>query len=116
MEEERPPGEGVVLLVLYGDVDLHAAPALGGRLSDVIDEGADYIVIDLSRVTFMDSMALGVLLGALKRIRPHGGQLRIVLPAHTDLRRIFELTLLDNVFTLHATRQEALADFMAPWG
>jgi anti-sigma B factor antagonist len=114
VEEERPAGN-VVLFVLYGEVDLHVAPELRDRLTNAIEEGADYVVLDLSRVTFMDSMALGVLLGALKKLRPRGGELRLVVPS-SDVRRIFEITLLDQVFTLNATRHEALAAFMDPWG
>jgi len=114
IEEERPGGNGVVLFVLYGEVDLHVAPELRDRLTNAIEENAEYVVLDLSRVTFMDSMALGVLLGALKRLRPRGGELRLVVP-HSDLRRIFEITLLDQVFTLDSTRHEALASFMDPW-
>jgi anti-sigma B factor antagonist len=115
IEEERPARNGVVLFVLYGEVDLHVAPELRERLTTAIEEGADYIVLDLSRVTFIDSMALGVLLGALKRLRPRGGELRLVVPS-SDVRRIFEITLLDQVFTLNATRHEALASFIDPWG
>ncbi len=115
IEEERPAGNNVVLFALYGEVDLHVAPELRDSLALAIDGGADYVVLDLSRVTFIDSMALGVLLGALKRLRPRGGELRLVVPDN-DLRRIFEITLLDQAFTLTRTRQEALAAFTEPWG
>ena len=64
--------------------------------------------VDLSGVTFVDSMALGVLLGSMKRLRVHGGKLLLVAPA-TDIRRIFEITLLDRVFALFPTREEALS-------
>lgn len=115
IEEERPAGNEVVLFVLHGEVDLHVAPELRDRLTDAIEEGFEYVVLDLSRVTFMDSMALGVLLGALKRLRPRDGELRLVVP-NSELRRIFEITLLDQVFTLNESRHEALAAFMDPWG
>ena len=48
------------------------------------------------------------LLDAMKRLRARGGVLRIVGP-RPDVRRIFEITLLDRVFPLDATRSEALA-------
>jgi anti-sigma B factor antagonist len=115
IEEERPAGDHVVLFALYGDVDLHIASELKDRLTNAIDEGAEYLVLDLARVTFIDSMALGVLLSAQKRFQANGGELRLVVPG-SDLRRIFEITLLDQVFTLDATRHEALASFMEPWG
>jgi anti-sigma B factor antagonist len=115
IEEERPARAGVVLFVLFGEVDLHVAPELRNRLTTAIEEGANYLVLDLSHVTFMDSMALGILLGALKRLRSVEGELRLVAPT-SDLRRIFEITLLDQVFTINATRHEALAPLLKPWG
>lgn len=115
IEEERPARNGVVLFVVYGEVDLHVAPELRDRLGNAVDEGAEYIVLDLTRVTFIDSMALGVLLRTHKQFRSRNGELRLVVPS-SDLRRIFEITLLDQVFTLNATRHEALAAFMDPWG
>ena len=108
MEQERPAGGDIVLFVLHGEVDLHVAPEVRERLSDAIDKGAASLVIDLTRVTFLDSMALGVLLGTLKQLRARGGELRLVVPT-PELRRVFELTLLDEVFTLARTRHEAFA-------
>ena len=78
------------------------------HVADAIDAGACGLVVDLTRVTFLDSMALGVLLGTLKLLRTRGGELRLVVPT-PELRRVFELTLLDEVFTLARTRHEAFA-------
>jgi anti-sigma B factor antagonist len=49
-----------------------------------------------------------VLLGAVKRLRPVGGELVIVC-ADRNIRRIFEITLLDRVFTIYGTLPEAFA-------
>ena len=72
------------------------------------EPGVTHLVIDLSGATFLDSSALGVLVGALKRMREADGQLDIVLPT-SPLRRIFEITALDRVLVLHETRAEALS-------
>jgi anti-sigma B factor antagonist len=97
----------VAVLVIHGQADLHTAPELRERLHGVIDEGAFHVVVDLTDATFVDSMTLGVLLGGVKRLRPQGGQLRVVV-GQPGLRRIFEVTLLDRVFTLFPTRADAL--------
>ena len=115
MEQERPAGSDAVLFVLHGEVDLHVAPEVRERLNDAIEAGARGLVVDLTRVTFLDSMALGVLLGALKLLRARGGELRLVVPT-PELRRVFELTLLDEVFTLARTRHEAFATVTGSWG
>lgn len=97
----------VAVLVVHGQADLHSAPELRERLQGVIDDGAFHVIVDLTDVSFVDSMTLGVLLGGVKRLRPQGGQLRVVVD-RPGLRRIFEVTLLDRVFTLFPTRAEAL--------
>jgi len=61
----------------------------------------------MTETTFIDSTTLGVLLGVLKRVRPDGGVVVIVCPDR-NVRRIFEITLLDRVFAIVDTRDEAL--------
>ena len=97
-----------------GDVDLHSAPELRDRLAAIIDdqgavveEGA-VVTVDLSETSFLDSMALGVLLGARKRLAASGGELELVV-SNPDIRRVFEITMLDRVFTIHLSREAAIA-------
>ena len=78
-----------------------------------MDAGVTSVVVDLSEVTFVDSMILGVLLGTMKRVRASGGQLRLVVP-HVDVRRVFEITLLDQVLSIDSTRRAALAAIRPP--
>jgi anti-sigma B factor antagonist len=99
-------GESWVVNVV-GDVDLHSAPELRDRLASLGDTGAKHIVVDLSECQFLDSMGLGVLLGAKKRMARDGRELHVVVTS-PDVRRIFEITMLDRVLDLHATRAEAL--------
>jgi anti-anti-sigma factor len=99
-------GESWVVTVV-GDVDLHSAPELRDRLASLGDTGAKHIVVDLSECEFLDSMGLGVLLGAKKRMARDGRELHVVVTS-PDVRRIFEITMLDRVLDLHATRAEAL--------
>ena len=63
----------VTVIEVHGQADLHTASELRGAIGDAIDRGAVYLVVDLSEATFIDSMTLGVLLGAVKRLRPAGG-------------------------------------------
>jgi anti-sigma B factor antagonist len=99
---EGSPRPGVLLLAVHGDADLHTAPELRERLGSAIDDGVRSIVLDLTETTFLDSMSLGVLLGAMKRMRAREGDLRLVV-SRPDVRRIFEITLLDRVFPIDET-------------
>jgi anti-sigma B factor antagonist len=103
------PSADCRLVTAGGEIDAHTAPRLRARIQDVLAEpGIRHLVIDLSGATFLDSSALGVLVGALKRMKEAGGRLDIVLP-RSPLRRIFEITALDRVLALHETRDEALS-------
>jgi anti-sigma B factor antagonist len=95
------------VVVVVGDVDLRSAPELRDRLASLGDTGAKHVVVDLSDCEFLDSMGLGVLLGAKKRMARDGRQLRVVVSS-PDVRRIFEITMLDRVLDLYTTRAEAL--------
>jgi len=99
----------VAVVTVFGQADLHTAPELRSAITDAIDGGSLALVIDLSEATFIDSMTLGVLLGALKQLRPSGGSVSIVC-SDPHIRRIFEITLLDRVFALHETREAALRE------
>ena len=97
------------VVTLQGELDAFTAPELRAELARLAETGgALTLVVDLRDVSFLDSTALGTIVGALKRMRERGGALRIVRPAgHAD--RIFALAGLDAVLDLRATRAEALA-------
>jgi anti-sigma B factor antagonist len=102
------PLAGCRLVGASGEIDAHTAPRLRERIHGVLAEaGVEHLVIDLSGVTFLDSSALGVLVGALKRMNERDGRLDIVVPS-SHVRRIFEITALDRVLALHETRASAL--------
>jgi anti-sigma B factor antagonist len=99
--------EGRHVIALSGEVDLYTAPEFKQQLLDVIAEGAREVIVDLTSTTFIDSTTLGVLVGGVKRLRPAGGQLSLVC-SDRNITKIFEITGLDRVFTIHATRDEAI--------
>lgn len=99
---------GISLVTVAGDVDLHSAPELHDRLFLLVDGDVARIVLDLSEATFLDSMGLGVVLSTKKRLAAKGGELELVV-ANPDIRRIFEITMLDRIFELHQNRDVALA-------
>src|SRR5579863_5552737 len=101
-------GAGVATVAVAGEVDLYTAPALKAALRETIDAGARGVLVDLSDATFIDSTTLGVLMGAVKRLRPAGGELTIVC-RDPNIRKIFEITLLDRIFNIFETVDEGVA-------
>ena len=100
--------DGLGLVELSGEVDLYTAPRFKEDLVGLIETGVEAIVVDLSRVTFIDSTALGVIIGGVKRLRERDGRLAIVAGSRPVVR-ILGITGLDQVLTVFDTRDEALA-------
>jgi len=100
--------DNVSVIALTGEVDLYTAPEFKQQLLEAIAGGARGIVVDFSATTFIDSTTLGVLVGGAKRLRPQGGHLTLVSDDH-NITKIFEITGLDQVFPIFATRDEAVA-------
>ncbi len=100
------------VVTVTGDADLYAAADVERELVRLVDEGRPSIVVDLTDATFIDSTMLRVLLTVSKRLRPGGGELLVVCDDH-NIRKIFEITLLDRVFTIFESRDAALAFLQA---
>lgn len=91
---------GKTVLAVRGEVDVYTAPRLRERLVELVTEGKRQIVVDLESVDFLDSTGLGVLVGGLKRLRSHEGDLSLVCTQHRILK-VFEITGLTKVFSIH---------------
>jgi anti-sigma B factor antagonist len=103
--ENSAAGERMVVAV-GGEIDVYTAPKLRERLVELINSGHYHLVINLEGVDFLDSTGLGVLVGALKRVRSHQGSLRLVC-TQERLLKIFRITGLAKVFPIYDTVDEA---------
>jgi anti-sigma B factor antagonist len=95
------------VVAVHGEVDIATAPVLRERLHALLADGRTQLVIDLDDVGFLDSTALGVLVGTLKRARTEGGDVRLVC-TQPRVRKVFELTRLDRSFELCETVDDAV--------
>jgi anti-sigma B factor antagonist len=103
------PLENGVAVALSGELDAYDAPALRAAFAELAGGRPGLLVVlDLSAVTFLDSTALGTIVGLLRRVREGGGQLRVVLPEGTA-RRIFEVTALERALDVWPSRAAATA-------
>ncbi|MCY3578383.1 MAG: STAS domain-containing protein [bacterium] len=97
------------VLTVTGEIDMATAPRFRQRLLGVITGGAQNVVIDLSGVDFIDSTGLGVLMGAAKRVRSAGGDIRLVMVG-SRLADLIELTRLDRVLDVFDSIAAATED------
>ena len=103
----RSEGDHTVVVV-GGEIDVYTAPKLREQLIDLVSTGSYHIVVDMENVEFLDSTGLGVLVGALKRVRQHQGSLRLVC-TRERLLKIFRITGLAKVFTIYPSVEDASA-------
>ncbi len=101
------------VVTITGDADLYAAANVERQLDQLIHDGQKTIVVDLTGATFVDSTMLRVLLKASKRLRSATGEL-IVVCTGPNIPKIFEVTLLNRVFTMFEKLEEALAYASSP--
>lgn len=105
-EEQLAPA-GVVLTV-SGELDMATAPELRARLNDAIKRGVRRIVVDLQELTFLDSIALAVLLQAGRRLGSNG-RMAVVVAPDSYVRLIFEVAGMPHCLDVVETRAHAIA-------
>jgi anti-sigma B factor antagonist len=101
----------------HGDiviVDVDGRLALGGpvdefraKWTEALGAGAKELVINLTKVTMVDSSGIGTMIRAHSAIKANGGTLKVV-GANTTVRQAFHVTRLDKVFEFHENEESAL--------
>lgn len=86
------------------------AVSLNEQLHELIDQGKKNLVVDLSKVNFMNSSGLGMLIGGLTTMRNAGGDLRIC-KASKKIESLLMVTKLITVFDHYKTREEAIESY-----
>jgi anti-sigma B factor antagonist len=99
----------VAILTMGGEIDYAASPQLKEQLAGRIRSGVRHLVLDLSDATFIDSTAIGVLVGAAVKLTDTDRGLLLIVATNRNVLQIFELTGLDRMVGLHSSREEALS-------
>lgn len=99
---------GPAVVVLAGELDLADAPAVSSQLHAAA--GADgRVVVDLHGVTFIDSTAIGALVGVQRALKERGGTMVLRRPSRA-VARLLELTALDRLFEIEPSEDDELDD------
>jgi anti-sigma B factor antagonist len=101
------PAEGIVVVEVSGEVDMLTAPVLASSLHQHVNDDRVFVV-DLTKVTFLGSAGLAVLVEALHESRRAHVLLRLVVASRT-VRRALTVTGLSEVFDIYSTVAEAIA-------
>ena len=101
--------DDIVIVVLSGRFIMADAPEARERLKDLIDNGTGKLIIDMEKVTFIDSSACAVLISAFKNMQIKSG--RLVLVTSPVVQSLIELTRLHTIFEIAPAMPIALSTF-----
>ena len=103
-----PRKEDPNVLPLEGEIDLHVSPAVTTSLNEMIAEKPTRLVVDLSRVTYIDSAGLAAFIGAMQEVEAYGGKFALAGLQET-VYSIFKMSRLDEIFSIFPDVDAALA-------
>jgi anti-anti-sigma factor len=102
--------QGVPLMEVVGDIDLSTLPQLQRAIDNLFNsKNSMRLIIDLRRVTFIDSSGVGALIGAKKRLMTRHGELYVIC-GNDHVRKKLGLMRLGNIMRLHSTPEEVTSD------
>ena len=101
--KERPN-----VLPLEGEIDLHVSPEVAESLRTMTAKRPKLLVVDLTKVTYLDSSGLAVLIESMQKVQEYGGKFALAGVQET-VQHILEIARLDQVFQIFPDVDSALA-------
>ncbi len=98
----------VPVLAPTGDLDLHTSRDLGAQLAEMAGAPAGDAVLDLTGLSFIDSVGLGVVLKAVNRFSRQGKRLVLVVPDEGNIARLIDFSGARERVTIVSSRDEAV--------
>ncbi len=110
MEITRRESGNIVILDINGEIDLYNAPEIKDVIAKLIEEQKYYTIINLEKVSYIDSSGIGALISSLSNLKKYQGGLKIINVAGS-VRKVFELTKLTSFFEIFDNEPGAIAAF-----
>ena len=98
----------LVVVKLRGELDAYLAPEVRERVEEVLGSGASWLLMDLTEVEYIDSVGLGIIVGAAKRANERGGDLSVAC-SRVNVLRVFEISGTKDLLNVLPTIAEARA-------
>ena len=99
---------------IQGEIDVYTSPRVKETINELIENEHYQLLINLQKVRYIDSTGLGVLIGALKKVREHSGRILLVC-TNPQIKKIFNITGLVKIFEIFESEEKAL-EVLAPAG
>lgn len=105
--QSNPSGNGVVTLLIKGDIDMSSSTLVRTYLTNLFDENTKAIVVDLSKVAYIDSSGIATLVEGLQW--SHANDTKFRLTCMTPMvKDVFEIARLLTVFEVFDSNEQAL--------
>ena len=101
-----PPAK---VLALEGEIDFHLSPEVAATLREIVANKPKRVVIDLAKVTYLDSSGLAALVRGMQDTQEYGGEFSLAA-MQENLRPFFEIACLDQIFQIFPDVSCALAE------
>lgn len=89
--------ENYTKVSVRGEIDIYTAAQFKENIYRIVDKSEKDIIVDLAELNYIDSTGLGILVGALKKARLNGGNIRIE-NTKDNIKKLFAITGLDKLF------------------
>ena len=107
MASQSKPQTGI--LALEGEIDLHRLPEIKETLEPLVAQQTPRILIDLTKVTYIDSSGLAAFIETMQRIASYGGKFAL-FGLGESVRAIFEIARLDQIFRIFPDEDAAVSE------
>jgi len=102
---------GLTVCHVEGEIDINSSPAVKKSFDRLLSSKTPKIIVNLSKVTYVDSSGLATLVEILKNMRSYGGRLRLT-NLSSKIKSLFEITKLEKLFEIMADEEEAVSTFI----
>ena len=111
--QNQPLGEEETLFFLEGELDAHTGPPLREELARAAEAGRRWLLLDMTGVQYIDSVGLGILVGAAKRATEKRGDLAVIGP-RPNVLRVFEVSGTRELLNVVPSLEEARTRLQLP--
>jgi len=110
MEISQREKDAITILDIQGEIDLYKAPEIKDIIQKLIEAQKYNVIINLEKVSYIDSSGIGALISSLSNLKKYQGGLKII-NVYASVKKVFELTKLTSFFEIYESEGEALAKF-----
>jgi anti-sigma B factor antagonist len=110
MQIEIKESQGIQIISFEGNLDTGTSPEAESKINELIDGGAEKLLVNFEQLNFIASSGLRVLLATAKKLKASGGELRIC-SLNATVQEVFDISGFITILNVKATEEEALSSF-----